>query len=424
MKPKNLKELETIVISAETTPVSEDTLAETGIIWTLVSSLEQALTWYAARPRMGALILARRVLRLLSDIELYVSDNLSAVRHALYWKSRLYQAMTKRDQAYKAAKRYTELCPENASLLHRAETLIFMAKVCYWSDDQQGAVRFQREAIDFLEQAREKGKLTDKNQRRFNTAYTVWAFRYAQNTCCWKKAYKTFKKAHEQARAWGDPGILTATLVLYSETKMFQGDWEGCERLARECVEAALSQPEGPQSDYPFWIWGRALVHTGNPEQAVPELEKSIKIAKEIGDTVGLSEALVSRAEAHLTMGENEKAVKTAAQAQRVATYAKLGINLAQVRVWRAWIEMETDPDCAVKHLGPLHQSLADFERIGCLSGWACALGALGHALGLAGKANESRFYLEGALKAFKKWDMPWHSVRTENSIARFSNSK
>lgn len=421
MKLKNLEELESRVVSVETSPVSEDFLAETGIIETLVSSFDQALSWRANPPRKRVLMLAHRMNRLLSDIELQVSDNLSAVRRVLYWKSRLYQAMTKRDKAFKAAKRYFELCPKGASLLHRAETLIFMAKACYWSDDQQGAVRFQREAIDLLDQARDKGKLTDHARRRFNTAYTVWAFRYAQNTCRWKEAYKTFKKARERARAWGDPALLSATLVLYSEARMFQGDWKGCKKLARECAEAALSQPEGPQSDYPFWIWGRALVHTGNPEQAVPELERSIKIAKEIGDTVGLSEALVSRAEAHLALGEGEKAVKTAARAQRVATYARLGINLAQVRVWRAWIEMETDPDCAANHIDPLHNSLADFERIGCLSGWACALGALGHALGLAGHAEESGLYLEGALEAFKKWDMPWHAVRTENSIARFS---
>ena len=421
MKLKNLDGLESIVIQAETSPISEDIFTETGTIESLVSSFEQALPWRARPPRKRALTLAQQAIRLLGDIELHVCDDLSAVRWTLYWKSRLYQAMTKRNKACKTAKRYLELCPEGASLLHKAETLIFMAKACYWCDDQQDAVRFQREAIDLLEQARQKRKLTGRNQRGFNTAYTAWAFRYAQNTCRWKQAYKTFKKAHERARAWGDPGILSATLVLYSEAKMFQGDWEGCERLARECVEAALSQPESPQSDYPFWIWGRALVHTGNPERAVPELERSIKIAKETGDAVGLSEALASRAEAHLALGESEEAVKTAAQAQRVATYAKLGINLAQVRVWRGWIEMETDPDCAVKHLGPLHHSLADFERIGCLSGWACALGALGHALGLAGKADKSRFYLEGALKAFKKWDMPWHAVRTENSIARFS---
>ena len=424
MKPKSLEELKSIVNLAETSPVSEESLAEGGPVDTLVSSFEQALCLRARPPRRRVLTMARRAIRLLSDIELHVSDNLSAVRRALYWKSRLYQAMINRKMAYKAAKRYLELCPKGASLLHRAETLIFMAKACYWSDDQQGAVGFQRQGIDLLEQAREKGKLSIKNRRRFNTAYTVWAFRYAQNTCCWKEAYRTFKRAHGQARDWGDPGLLSATLVLYAEAKMFQGDWQGCERLARQCAKAALSQPEGPQSDYPFWIWGRAMVHTGKAEKAVPELERSIQIAEETGDAVGLSEALASRAEAHLALGESKEAVKTADLAEKVAAYAGLGINLAQVRLWRAWIEMEADPDSASSHIGPLHQSLADFERIGCLSGWACALATLGHALGLAGRTEESMLYLEGAMKAFKKWDMSWHAVRTQNSIARFSRIK
>ena len=423
MKPKSLKELESLVSLAATSPVSEDSLVETGTIGTLVSSFEQALCRNARAPGRRVLIMARRAIRLLSDIELHMSDQLSTVRLTLYWKSRLYQAMINREAAFKAAERYLELCPGGASLIHRAETLIFMAKACYWSDDQQGAVGFQRQALDLLEQARKKGKLSERNQRRFNTAYTAWAFRYAQNTCCWKEAYKTFKQAHQRARAWGDPGLLSATLVLYAEAKMFQGDWKGCEKLARQCAEAASSEPEGPQSDYPFWIRGRALVHTGRPDQAVPELEKSIGIAVEIGDAVGLSEALASRAESHLALGECEEAVKTAARAEKVAAYAGLGINLAQVRVWRAWIEMEADPDSAEGHLDPLHQSLADFERIGCLSGWACTLGALGHALGLAGRVEQSRFYLEGALEVFRKWDMPWHAVRTENSIARFSGT-
>jgi len=424
MKPKSLEELESLVKSAETSPVSEDALGETGTIARLVGSFEQALCWRARAPRRRVLTMARRAIRLLSDIELHVSDNLSAVRRTLYWKSRLYQAMINRDSAYKAAKRYLELCPKDGSVLHRAETLIFMAKACYWSDDQQGAVGYQRQAVDLLERARKKGILSVQNQRRFNTAYTVWAFRYAQNTCRWKEAYRTFKQAHKRARAWSDPGLLSATLVLYAEAKMFQGDWQGCERLARQCAKAALSQPEGPQSDYPFWLLGRAMVHTGKAKKAVPELERAIQIAEEIGDAVGLSEALASRAEAHLALGEKGQALKTASRAENVAAYAGLGINLAQVRIWRSWIEMETDPGSASSHISPLHQSLADFERIGCLSGWVCALAALGHALGLAGRAQESKLYLEGALKAFRKWDMHWHAVRTENSIASFSGIK
>lgn len=199
---------------------------------------------------------------------------------------------------------------------------------------------------------------------------------------------------------------------------MFQGDWQKCEKLGAECVKAALEVPGGPGSDYPFWIWGRALTHTGNPERALTELQRAVEIAVSIGDATGLAEALVSLGEAHLALKNYAKALECSARAQKIAEWTGLGINLAQTRVWRAWIGMQADPSSAPCLLGPIRRSVEDFEIIGTLSGWACAVHALGHALMLSGRTEMARCYLETAAEAFLKHDMPWHRKRAQDSLA------
>jgi len=381
-----------------------------------VSAFEQALAYGAEPPRDNVLSLAGRLARLLESPAAGRNSELEQ-RSLQRWISRLYQAMLQREKALDHARIYRELTPRQATQKEQAEAWIFLAKACYWSDNQQGAVDFQRRALDLLDQARQRGELSAEDEKTFNTAYTVWAFRYTQNECAWDEADRIFELALHRARKWDDPGLLSAALILYAESKMFQGEWEACERLGAECTGAALAQPGGPVSDYPFWIWGRALVYTGRAREALPELERAVSLAKNIGDAVGLSEALISLAEAKLAVGESSAAVETTAEAQRVAEYARLGVNLAQVRVWRSWIEMEVDQTSAARHLEPLHISLADFEKTGMRSGWACALHTLGHALALCGQAETARLYLERAARAFREWNMPWHRVRAEESL-------
>ena len=114
----------------------------------------------------------------------------------------------------------------------------------------------------------------------------------------------------------------------------------------------------GPWSDYPFWIGGRALVYTGQPEKALPQLKRAVELARRISDSVGLSEVLAVPAEAQLAAGKISLALDTARKAEEVATRAKLGINLAQVKLWRRWVEMEADPGLATRHISSLHQSV------------------------------------------------------------------
>ncbi|HUU27527.1 MAG TPA: tetratricopeptide repeat protein [archaeon] len=420
MVQKILDALESGILSAEESLKAGMALAP-GTIETLVSEFEEALAYGAMPPRKRALKLAERAVYLLKSQQEKVSGKMSDLRALARWKSRLFQAMLHREEALEQAKHFEALTLKDSPPLELAEALIFLAKACYWSDNQRGTVLFQRRALDLVDRERKQGGLTHEDEIRFNKEYTVWAFRYAQNTCRWSEAYKTFEQAYRLAHRSGDPGLLSSTLVLYAEARMFQGDWEGCEKLAGECVQAALKEPGGPGSDYPFWIWGRALVHIGKAEQAVPELQKSISLARNIGDAVGLSEALVSLAEAHLALGESDQAQSCASQSEEVARYARLGINLAQIRIWRSWIEMELDSRSAVRQLSPLHQSLADFERLGCRSGWACTLGALGHALALASAPMKAKFYLERAFQAFREWDMPWHAARAEKSLSLIS---
>ncbi len=381
-----------------------------------LSAFEQALSQRAEPPRKSVLSLAGRLAGLLESQAAKGKPKLDP-RYVHRCIARLCTARFERQKALEHARLYYELTPQDAPLKKRAEAWIFLAKACYWSDDQQGAVEYQRKALDLLDLARERGELSQEEEKGCNTAYTVWAFRYAQNTCAWTEADRTFEFALKRAVQWGDPGLLSATLILYAESRMFQGDWEACQSLGAQCVRAALAAPGGPVSDYPFWIWGRALVHTGRAREALPELERAVGLAKDTGDAVGLSEALISHAEAYLATGEGIKALEPAAEAQRVAEYAGLGVNLAQVRVWRSWIEMEVDKTSAVKHLDPLHRSLADFERLGMRSGWACALHALGHALALCGGTETAGFYLERAVQAFSEWDMPWHRARAKESL-------
>jgi len=168
--------------------------------------------------------------------------------------------MTLREEALRTAAQYDELCPADSSPVEKAESLILHAKACYWSDDQKGAVKYQRLALDILEKARKSGLFSESDQRKFNKAYTIWAFRYAQNTCRWQQAYRIFEEAYRRALGWADPALVSEALILYAEAKMFHGDWPGCEKLAWECAQTELSMENGPRSDYPFWIWGRALV--------------------------------------------------------------------------------------------------------------------------------------------------------------------
>ena len=421
MAAKNLKDLEAMVVSLEKIlPGAQAAYAEA--IENAVNEFEPALAYRAEPPRKNAVSLAERLVDLLKSL---VADRKKRVDIRFLHRSisRLCQAMLQREEAFEHARLYRELTPQDASLKQKAEAWIFLAKACYWCDDQKGAVEYQRRAIDLLDKARERGELSEEDEKAFNTAYTVWAFRYAQNTCAWAEADRTFEFALQRAVKWNDPELVCAALILYAEAKMFQGDWEACERLGTECVRAALAQPEGPVSDYPFWIWGRALVYTGRAQEALPELERAVGLAKDIGDAVGLSEALISQAEAYNAVGESMRAVDTTDSAQQVAEYAGLGVNLAQVRVWRSWIEMEVDKTSAPRHLRPLHQSIEAFERLGMRSGWACALHGLGHALFLCGRAEMAGFYLERAVQVFREWDMPWHRARAEETLGSLSDS-
>ncbi len=421
MAVKNLKNLEAMVGSLEDgRPGGQAAYA--GAVENAVNEFEQALAYRAELPRKNVVSLAGRLVNLLKSMVANRKQKLDP-RFLHRCISSLYQAMLLREKAFEHAQLYRELTPRDASLKEKAEAWIFLAKACYWCDDQKGAVEYQRRAIDLLDKARERGELSEEDEKAFNTAYTVWAFRYAQNTCAWAEADRTFEFALQRAGQWNDPGLVSATLILYAEARMFQGEWEACERLGTECVRAALAQPGGPVSDYPFWMRGRALVYTGRAREALPQLKRAVRLAKNIGDAVGLSEALISRAEAYLALGESGKAVDNAGTAQRVAEYAGLGVNLAQVRVWRAWIEMEVDKTLASRHLGPLHTSVSEFEKLGVRSGWACALHALGHALVLCGRTEMAGFYLERAVRAFKEWDMPWHRARAERELGGLSES-
>jgi tetratricopeptide (TPR) repeat protein len=416
MQPKSVSALESMVKSFEE-QFSTGNVPRPEEIDQLVTEIEEALAWQARPPRNNVLKIAGRVVSLLDPAMVKKTGRAIDERTLRGWIGGLYQGMLKREEALAQFKLYYQLSKAAESLHERVDGLIRLAKACYWIDDQKGAVLYQRRALDLLDEARGRGELTVAEERRYNNHYTIWAFRYAQNTCRWSEAERAFKQAHENSQRWNDPGLLCDSLVLYAESKMFQGEWEDCERLGGECARAALYQPVSLQSDYPFWIWGRALVHTGNVGRAVPELERAIRLARKSGDAVGLSEALISRAEAYLSLGDSVSAIRTAEKAQAVAAQARLGINLAQVRVWRAWIEMEVDRSLAVRHLAPLHQSLSDFERCGTLSGWACALHALGHALVLSGRTEIAQPYLQLAVRSFREWNMPWHVIRAEYSL-------
>ncbi|MBN2290397.1 MAG: hypothetical protein JXQ83_13765 [Candidatus Glassbacteria bacterium] len=381
-----------------------------------VSAFEKALAYRADPPGESALSLAGRLVNLLESLPGGRKQKLER-RVLARFLSRLCQAMQLREEALEYARLHQRLTPEDSPLREAAGALTFLAKACYWSDDQQGAVEYQRRALDLLDRARERGELSEEDEKDCNAAYTVWAFRYAQNTCAWAEADRTFESALGRARGWGDTGLLSAALILYAESKMFQGEWEACERLGAECARTALAGPGEPVSDYPFWILGRALVHNGRAREALPELERAVRIARDTGDAVGLSEALISRAEAFLAVGEKRKALENASVALRVAEYARLGVNLDQVRIWRFWVETQADRTSAARHLEPLHRSLADFERLGLRSGWACALHALGHALALCNRRETARFYLERAVRAFEEWDMHWHRKRAVESL-------
>jgi tetratricopeptide (TPR) repeat protein len=420
MEQDGLKNTESMLLDLER-QVSFGQDLDAGKMDMLVSSFEDLLALDARPPCGWAVELAERAVSLLHASREKSAGVKAETRPLTRWLSCLYQAMQLREEALREAGMFHTLTGEKASRLERADALIFLAKACYWSDDQRGAVSCQRKALDLLDEAREAGELSSDHEKRYNTAYTVCAFRYAQNTCRWTEAYAAFEEAVRKARIWKDPGLLSAALTLYAEARMFQGDWERCEALARECALAALKEPNGPQNDYPFWIWGRALVQIGQAGQSVGELERSISLARKIGDAVGLSEALISRAEAHLALGEKDEARLTAARAEEVARYARLGINLSQVRIWRSWIEMAIDPGASSRFIGPLHESLAEFERLGCCQGWAAGLAALGHALALSGAGNEARFYLERAITAFQEWEMPWHEARARESLSKIA---
>ncbi|MEA2063473.1 MAG: tetratricopeptide repeat protein [Gemmatimonadota bacterium] len=412
---QNLKSIEAVVESLEKGRIrGQASLIET--IGNVITALEQELGFRARPPRKRVSALAERLASKLESLIPNQGNKLDP-RFLHNCLSRLYQAMLQREKQLCHARAFHELLPPDAPLTECADSWIFLAKACYWSDDQQGAVDYQRRALDLLDQARERGKLSEEDEKGYNPAYTVWAFRYSQNTCAWERADETFNWALGRARAWNDSGALCSALLLYAESMMFRGDWERCERLGDQCVQAALALPGGPDSDYPFWIWGRALVHTGRAEKALPVLGQAVDLAENIGDAVGLSEALASQAEAFLALGRNEDALAVAAKSLRVAKYAGLGVNLAQVKVWQAWIEMQIDSSSALRNLAPLHQSLADFEKAGMRSGWACACAALGHALLLSGRREMAGHYLERALQAFHEWNMPWHEERTRASM-------
>jgi len=135
--------------------------------------------------------------------------------------------MTLREEALQTAAQYEGLCPADSSPVEKAEGLIFHTKACYRSDDQKGAVKYQRLALDILEKARKSGLFSESDQRKFNKAYTIWAFRYVQNTCRWQQAYRIFEEAYRRALAWRDPVLVSDALILYAEAKNVPGRLAG-----------------------------------------------------------------------------------------------------------------------------------------------------------------------------------------------------
>ncbi len=381
-----------------------------------LGQLENALTLRGRPPRKPLLALAGGMA---ADLEQEAgkavnTDREAALRRRLY---SLYTAIGLRESAMKNARRFQELTSRSADFRIQAQGLILLAKACYWADDQRGALAFQRQALDLVELAAVRGELCLEDEKYFNRHHALWAFRFAQNTCRWEEAALTFEKAVQAARSWNDPAMLSDSLILYAEARMFQGEWSECERLAHECVRAAMYAHKGQQSCYPLWLWGRSLVYAGNAQKAVQEINRAIRVARKTGDAVGLSEALIALAEAQAAQGDSQSALKTAELAEQTATGARLGINLAQVRLWRAWVEMQSDSRLAGRNIEPLHASLATFESLGVLSGWVTALHALGHALALCGSPETARIYLELAHGKFLRWNMHWHAFRAESSL-------
>lgn len=381
-----------------------------------VKALCRALNGRGGAPRKPDLARAGRLATKLGQA-LFKNPEPNTGRHILRQLYELSTAMQERGRALEHARSLNDLCAGSDDFRLRADGLILLAKACFWADDQRGATAFQRKAVDEVDRARERGETNEQDERRFNRDYTVWAFRHAQNTCRWDEADFAFKQAHRAARLWNDAALISDTLILYAGAKMFQGEWVECERIAGECARTALYVNIGIPTCYPFWIWGRSLVYLGRAELALPILKRAVRIGRSTGDAVGLSEAQCSLAEAFLALGRKDEALKTAAEAEKIAAGAALDINLAQIRLWRAWIEIEADPGLAARHIEALHLSLARFERCGTLSGWATALHALGHALVLTGAEETAETYLNMALNCFHEWNMPWHESRTVNSL-------
>ncbi|MCE5271749.1 hypothetical protein LLH00_10760 [bacterium] len=381
-----------------------------------LSMLETALTLRGRPPRKPMLALAGAMAAQIEEAAASATnpDREAALRRRLY---ALYTATGRRDCALESARRFQELTAKSADFRIQAQGLILLAKACYWADDQRGALAFQRQALDLAELAAARGELCLEDEKYFNRHHTLWAFRFAQNTCRWEEAALTFEKAVQATRSWNDPAMLSESLILFAEARMFQGEWSECERLAHECARAAMYAHKGQQSCYPLWLWGRSLVHAGNIQKAVQEISRAIRVAHKTGDAVGLSESLIALAEAQAAQGDNQTALKTAELAEQTAAGAHLGINLAQVRLWRAWIEMQSDSRLAGRNIEPLHACLAMFENLGVLSGWVTALHALGHALALSGSPETARIYLELAHGKFLRWNMHWHAFRAESSL-------
>ncbi len=180
----------------------------------------------------------------------------------------------------------------------------------------------------------------------------------------WDQAYNLYEWSHAMCKQSGVPWGEAITTSNLAQVHIFRENWSD----ARDCLSRsqAMFAEIGSEEYLPELErrWGELYLKTGELDQALVHIERSIELAVEQGNPLeeGMSRRMLGQV--HLARGEWEPARAALRQSLQVLIDLNSGYEVARTRLVLAHLAAETDSilEEAWSYLG---QAIETFERLG-----------------------------------------------------------
>jgi len=178
--------------------------------------------------------------------------------------------------------------------------------------------------------------------------------------------------ASELARACGDGGALSYSLLVLQMTALVGGDFEAARAMGQECLELARESGDQHAQAFALHLLGSGAELTGDASSGWSMQEQSAALFEATAGREGMGWALFNAASAARRLGQTARAVEMCARSRAVFQAISSREGMAYCNLYAAFSHRDAGE---IKDALPLlHASLQDLFDLGALWGVAMAL--------------------------------------------------